>query len=270
MIVSPIEIINKKKRNIELSDDEIEFMIKGYTNDDIPDYQMSAFLMAIYFNGMTSDEVSSLTKSMVHSGDTVDLSFIHDTVVDKHSTGGVGDKVSIIIVPLIASLNIPIIKMSGRGLGHTGGTIDKFESIQGFNTELTNNQLLLNIKKYNMALIGQTKNVAPADKKIYALRDVTGTVDSLPLIASSIMSKKIATGVDGIVLDVKVGDGAFMKTVAEARELAKIMISIGKRLNKQTAAILTTMDQPLGREIGNINEVQEAVQLLRNETVASD
>lgn len=270
MIVSPIEIINKKKRNIELSDDEIEFMIKGYTNDDIPDYQMSAFLMAIYFNGMTNDEVSTLTKCMVESGDTIDLSFIDDTVVDKHSTGGVGDKVSIIIIPLIASLNIPIIKMSGKGLGHTGGTIDKFESISGFNTDLTDKELLSNIKKYNMALIGQTKNVAPADKKIYALRDVTGTVDSLPLIASSIMSKKIATGVDGIVLDVKVGDGAFMKTIEEARKLAQIMIEIGNQLNKQVVAILTPMNQPLGKEIGNINEIQEAIKLLKNKDYDDD
>lgn len=262
---SPIEIINKKKKNLELDDKEIKFMIEGYTNDLIPDYQMSAFLMAIYFTGMTSNEVSSLTKYMVNSGDTVDLSFLNETIVDKHSTGGVGDKVSIIVIPLVASLNIPILKMSGRGLGHTGGTIDKLESIEGFKTELTDEQLLFNIKKYKMALIGQTKNIAPADKKIYALRDVTGTVESLPLIASSIMSKKIATGVDGIVLDVKVGDGAFMKTVEEARDLSKIMIDIGKQLNKKVVAILTLMNQPLGREIGNINEVQEAVSLLKNE-----
>lgn len=267
---SPIEIINKKKRNIELTEEEIEFMVKGYTNDTIPDYQMSAFLMAVYFNNMTSSEVAHLTNCMVESGETVDLSFIDDYVVDKHSTGGVGDKVSIIVIPLVASLNIPIIKMSGKGLGHTGGTIDKLEAIEGFKTELTDEQLLSNIKNYKMALIGQTKNIVPADKKIYALRDVTGTVDSLPLIASSIMSKKIATGVDGVVLDVKVGDGAFMKTVEEARELSNIMINIGKHLNKQVVAILTSMNQPLGKEIGNITEVQEAVKLLKNEEYDND
>lgn len=262
---SPVEIINKKKRNIELSENEIDFMIQDYTNNKIPDYQMSAFLMAVYFTGMTSNEVSALTKSMINSGDTVDLSFINDTVVDKHSTGGVGDKVSLIVVPLVSSLDIPIIKMSGRGLGHTGGTVDKLEAIKGFKTELTDEKLIENIKNHNIALIGQTGNIAPADKKIYALRDVTGTVDSLPLIASSIMSKKIATGVDGIVLDVKVGDGAFMKTVEEATALSKIMVDIGKQLNKKVVTILTPMDQPLGKEIGNINEVQEAVKLLKNE-----
>lgn len=267
---SPAEIINKKKQSIELSEAEIEFMVQGYTKDEIPDYQMSAFLMAVYFTGMTSHEVSTLTKYMVESGDTVDLSFIGDTVVDKHSTGGVGDKVSIVVVPLVASLGVPIIKMSGRGLGHTGGTLDKLESIEGFQTELTEEQLLENSKKHKIALIGQTGNIAPADKKIYALRDVTGTVDSLPLIASSIMSKKIATGVDGIVLDVKVGDGAFMKTVEEARSLSKIMIDIGKQLNKNVVAILTPMNQPLGKEIGNINEVQEAARLLKNEAYDKD
>lgn len=267
---SPVEIINKKKRNIELSESEINFMIQGYTNNEIPDYQMSAFLMAVYFTGMTNNEVSALTKSMINSGDTVDLSFINDTVVDKHSTGGVGDKVSLIVVPLVASLGIPIIKMSGRGLGHTGGTVDKLESIKGFKTELSNEQLISNIKNHKIALIAQTGNIAPADKKIYALRDVTGTVDSLPLIASSIMSKKIATGVDGIVLDVKVGDGAFMKTVEEAKKLSKLMVNIGENLNKKVVAILTPMDQPLGKEIGNINEVQEAVNLLKNESYDDD
>jgi len=263
-LFSPVEIINKKKRNIELNESEIQFMIKGFTTNKIPDYQVSAFLMAIYFTGMTVNEVSILTDCMVNSGDTIDLSFINDTVIDKHSTGGVGDKVSIIVVPLIASLNIPMIKMSGRGLGHTGGTIDKLESIKGFKTELTHEELLSNIKNHNMALIGQTKNIAPADKKIYALRDVTGTVDSLPLIASSIMSKKIATGVDGIVLDVKVGNGAFVKTEEEGRRLSKLMVEIGKQLNKKVVSILTPMNQPLGKEIGNLNEVQEAAKLLEN------
>src|SRR5699024_2536556 len=239
-------------------------MIKGFTTNKIPDYQVSAFLMAIYFTGMTVNEVSILTDCMVNSGDTIDLSFINDTVIDKHSTGGVGDKVSIIVVPLIASLNIPMIKMSGRGLGHTGGTIDKLESIKGFKTELTHEELLSNIKNHNMALIGQTKNIAPADKKIYALRDVTGTVDSLPLIARSIMSKKIATGVDGIVLDVKVGNGAFVKTEEEGRRLSKLMVENGKQLNKKVVSILTPMNQPLGKEIGNLNEVQEAAKLLEN------
>lgn len=267
---SPIEIIHKKKHNIELTEAEINFMVQGYTQDQIPDYQMSAFLMAIYFTGMTASEVAALTKSMIHSGEVVDLSFIQDTVVDKHSTGGVGDKVSLIVVPLVASLEIPVIKMSGRGLGHTGGTIDKLEAIEGFKTELTHDELMHNIKHYQMALISQTANIAPADKKIYALRDVTGTVDSLPLIASSIMSKKIATGVDGIVLDVKVGDGAFMKTVDEAVQLSQLMVEIGKQLQKQVVAILTPMDQPLGKEIGNINEVQEAVKLLKYETFDQD
>ncbi|HLQ73750.1 MAG TPA: thymidine phosphorylase [Bacillota bacterium] len=267
---SALEIINKKKRNEPLLKEEIEYIIKGFMDGTIKDYQMSAFLMAIYFTEMTAEEVAYLTEAMVHSGQVIDLSFIDDVVVDKHSTGGVGDKVSLLVVPIIASLGIPIIKMSGKGLGHTGGTIDKLEAIKGFRAELSEADLIDHAQTYKIALVGQTENIAPADKEIYALRDVTGTVDSLPLIASSIMSKKLATGVDGIVLDVKVGDGAFMKTVEDATALAEMMVQIGESLNKQVTAILTPMNQPLGREVGNINEVQEAVRLLKNESFDDD
>lgn len=269
-MLSAGEIINKKKRKETLSKEEINFMIDGFMDERVKDYQMSAFLMAVYFTSMTTQEVAHLTEAMVHSGTVMDLSFIDDVVLDKHSTGGVGDKVSLLVVPIIASLGIPIVKMSGKGLGHTGGTVDKLEAITGFQSELTEEQLIKNVKSHHIALVGQTENIAPADKKIYALRDVTGTVDSLPLIASSIMSKKLATGVDGIVLDVKVGDGAFMKTVEEAKELAEMMVHIGKQLNKKVTAILTPMDQPLGREIGNINEVQEAAQLLKSNNYDED
>lgn len=268
--MNTVAIINKKKYGEELSYEEIEYVINGYVNDTIPDYQIASWLMAVYFQGLNSDETSALTDLMVKSGETIDLSFLNTTVVDKHSTGGVGDKVSLVVAPIITSLGIPFAKMSGRGLGHTGGTVDKLESIQGFHTELPLERFKKQVQELGIALVGQSGNLVPADKKIYALRDVTGTVDSIPLIASSIMSKKIASGADAIVLDIKVGNGAFMKTEEEARKLAKTMVAIGKKLNRETVAVLTNMDQPLGAEIGNGNEVLEAVKLLRDQEYSQD
>lgn len=258
-----VDIIEKKKHGKQLSSEEIDFVIQGYTNNQIPDYQMSALLMAIYFKGMNNEETANLTLSFVNSGDQVDLSAIKGIKVDKHSTGGVGDKISLIVVPLVASVGIPVAKMSGRGLGHTGGTIDKLESIPGFMVELSNEQFINNVNQYKMAVVGQSENLTPADKKIYALRDVTSTVDSIPLIASSIMGKKIASGADAIVLDVKVGSGAFMKSIDEARDLARTMVDIGKSLNRNTIAVITNMNQPLGYEIGNANEIKEAIEVLK-------
>lgn len=258
----PVDIIEKKKRNLSLTKEEINFMVSAYTNDEIPDYQMSAFLMTIYFNGMETEEIANLTQSFVNSGDRVDLSQIQGIKVDKHSTGGVGDKISLIVIPLVAEAGVPVAKMSGRGLGHTGGTIDKLESIPGFKIELTNKEFIDNVNKYKMAIVGQTSNLTPADKKIYALRDVTGTIDSIPLIASSIMSKKIASGADAIVLDVKVGSGAFMKTIEKAKDLGQTMVDIGKSLDINTIAVITNMDQPLGKEVGNSSEVIEAIRVL--------
>lgn len=258
-----VDLIEKKKDGLELSSEEIEFAVQGYVKGEIPDYQMSAMLMAIYFKGMSRKETADLTTAYVNSGDRIDLSGIKGTKVDKHSSGGVGDKISLIVIPLMAMLGIPVAKMSGRGLGHTGGTIDKLESIPGFKTELSPKVFIDNVNLYKMAIVSQSANLTPGDKKTYALRDVTATVDSIPLIASSIMSKKIASGADAIVLDVKVGSGAFMKSLEKARELAEAMVRIGKDTGIKTVAVITNMDQPLGHEVGNFNEVLEAVEVLK-------
>lgn len=257
-----VELINKKRLKEKLSDEEIKFIIDGYVKDEIKDYQMSSLLMAICINGMSNEEIYSMTDAMLRSGNIIDLSFIGGIKVDKHSTGGIGDKTTLIVGPLVASCNIPFAKMSGRGLGYTGGTIDKLESISGFRTTLTDEEFKEQIKKINIGIISQTENIVPADKKIYALRDVTGTVESIPLIASSIMSKKLASGADKIVLDVKYGVGALMKNKEDAMELAKIMVSIGNKYNKQTIALITNMDYPLGNMVGNGLEVKEAIDIL--------
>lgn len=257
------DIILKKRKGLELTKDEIEFFVQGYTNKEIPDYQASALLMAIFFNKMNKRETADLTMAMVNSGDKLDLSNIKGRKVDKHSTGGVGDKTSICLAPLVASCDVPVAKMSGRGLGHTGGTIDKLEAFKGFSVELDQQQFIDNVNDFNIALAAQTGHLAPADKKIYALRDVTATVDNMSLIASSIMSKKIASGSDAIVLDVKVGDGAFMKTPDDAKELAREMVDIGNNVGRKTIAIISDMDQPLGFAIGNSLEVIEAIDLLK-------
>ena len=257
------ELIEKKRDGEVLSDEEIKWMITEYTGGRIPDYQMSAFLMATYFRGMTKDETLSLTMAMLHSGETLDLSSIYGVKADKHSTGGVGDKTSLVVAPIVSSLGGKVTKMSGRGLGHTGGTVDKLESIPGFNTSLSAEDFISQIDKVGMAVIGQSGNMTPADKKLYALRDVTSTVDSIPLITSSIMSKKLAAGSHSIVLDVKVGSGAFMKTPESARQLAEKMVSIGKKCGRNMAALMTNMDSPLGFAVGNSLEVIEAVNVLR-------
>ena len=259
------DIIHKKRNGGELSGDEIRFFVEGYTNGSVPDYQAAAFCMAVYFQGMTEKETSELTLAMAESGDIIDLSGIDGFTVDKHSTGGVGDKTSLIVAPIVASCGGKVAKMSGRGLGHTGGTVDKLEAIPNFRTELTPDEFIKQVNNIGLCIVGQTGELAPADKKLYALRDVTATVESIPLIASSIMSKKLAAGSKGIVLDVKTGSGAFMKTFEESENLAKEMVSIGKSAGRSVTAVITNMDIPLGNSVGNSLEVIEAIKTLKGE-----
>ena len=259
-----VDIIEKKKHHEALSKDEIDFFIQGYVSKKIPDYQVSALLMAIYFNGMTLEETTNLCGSMLHSGVQIDLSSLSGITCDKHSTGGVGDKTSLALGAMVAACGVKIAKMSGRGLGHTGGTLDKLESIDGFTIQLTQNEFLDQVERIGISIIGQSKDIVPADQMLYALRDVTATVDSIPLIATSIMSKKLAAGSDAILLDVKYGDGAFMKTPKDAECLANTMVTIGKNFGKDVRAMITSMNQPLGFAIGNALEVKEAVETLQN------
>ena len=265
-----VELIRKKREGQALSEEEIQYFIDGYVEGRVPDYQMSAFLMACYFKGMSEQETFTITNSMLHSGEIVDLSSVPGIKVDKHSTGGVGDKVSLILAPIVASCGVPVPMISGRGLGHTGGTLDKLESIPGFRTDLTIKEYIKVIRDIGVVMIGQTKEIAPADKKMYALRDVTATVECIPLIASSIMSKKLAEGIDALVLDVKTGRGAFMQTRDLARKLAQTQVKIGTQFGKETLAFITDMNQPLGITIGNWLEVMECVECLRNNRGTND
>ena len=260
-----VDIIQKKRDGLELSSQEIEWLIEGYVAGTVPDYQMSAFAMAVYFKGMTTREISDLTMAMVGTGQQIDLSAISGIKVDKHSTGGVGDKVTLILAPLVASFGVPVAKMSGRGLGHTGGTIDKLESVKGYQVERSQEDFIKQVQEIGVSVIGQSDQLVKADKLLYALRDVTATVDTIPLIASSVMSKKIAAGADSILLDVTVGEGAFMKNLEDARVLARTMVDLGKAVGRRTVAVITDMSQPLGTSIGNRLEILEALEILQGQ-----
>ncbi|MBQ7125470.1 thymidine phosphorylase [bacterium] len=265
-----VDIIENKKQGKINTKEEISFLIESLLNGTAPDYQISAWLMAVYFNGLTESETACLTEEIIKSGEVIDFGDLADSIVDKHSTGGVGDKVTITLIPLLAAAGVPIAKLSGKGLGHTGGTIDKLESIPGFNTNLSIEQLIKQVKEINVAIASQTQNLTPADGKLYALRDVTATVDSMPLIASSVVSKKVASGAKNIILDVKYGSGAFMKTPEDAFDLSKLMVNIGKILNKSITAVITSMEEPLGRAIGNSIEIIESIEFLKGNITTGD